>query len=48
MTSNAIQYSETRELPLESVLALYRANGWFEGAGPPLEAHPKYPAVGNR
>ena len=28
MTSNAIRYTETRDLPLESVLALYRATEW--------------------
>ena len=28
MDIDAIQYSETREVPPESVLALYRANGW--------------------
>jgi GNAT superfamily N-acetyltransferase len=28
MTSDAIRFSEDRDLPLEGVLALYRANGW--------------------
>lgn len=28
MNSNPISYSDTRELPIESVLALYRANEW--------------------
>ncbi len=28
MSSNTIQYSETRDLPLASVLSLYRANEW--------------------
>jgi GNAT superfamily N-acetyltransferase len=28
MTSKAIRYSETRDVPLEGVLALYRANEW--------------------
>jgi hypothetical protein len=36
MTSNVIQYSETRELPLESVLALYRANEWSSAEKPEL------------
>lgn len=36
MTSNAIQYSETRDLPLESVLALYRAHGWSSADKPEL------------
>lgn len=36
MTSNAIQYSETRDLPLESVLALYRANEWSSAEKPEL------------
>jgi GNAT superfamily N-acetyltransferase len=34
MTSNAIKYSETRDLPLEGVLALYRANGWSSADKP--------------
>ena len=36
MNSNAIQYSETRDLPLESVLALYRANDWSSANKPDL------------
>ena len=36
MSSNAIQYSETRDLPLESVLALYRANDWSSANKPDL------------
>ena len=36
MTSNAIQYRETRELPPESVLALYRANEWSSAEKPEL------------
>lgn len=34
MNSNNIQYSEGRELPLESVLALYRANEWSSAEKP--------------
>ncbi len=34
MTPNAIQYSETRDLPLASVLTLYRANGWSSADKP--------------
>ncbi len=36
MTSNPIQYSDTRHLPLESVLALYRANRWSSAEKPEL------------
>src|SRR5438094_990585 len=36
MTSNDVQYSETRHLPLESVLALYRANCWSSAEKPEL------------
>jgi GNAT superfamily N-acetyltransferase len=36
MNSEAIQYRETRELPLESVLALYRANEWSSAQKPEL------------
>ncbi len=36
MTSNTIRYTETRELPLESVLALYRANAWSAAEKPEL------------
>lgn len=34
MTSQEIRYSETRDLPLEGVLRLYRANGWSSGDKP--------------
>ena len=36
MIPNAIQYSETRDLPIPSVLALYRANGWSSAEKPDL------------
>lgn len=36
MTSNAIQYRDTRELPLEGVLALYRASEWSAAEKPEL------------
>ena len=36
MVSNAIQYSETRDLQLESVSALYHANGWSAAEKPEL------------
>jgi GNAT superfamily N-acetyltransferase len=36
MTSNSIQYRETRDVPLESVLALYRANEWSSAQKPDL------------
>src|SRR5207244_11296792 len=36
MTSNTIEYSESRDLPLESVLALYRANEWSSAQKPDL------------
>jgi ribosomal protein S18 acetylase RimI-like enzyme len=36
MTSNAIQYSERRDLPPESVLALYRAHEWSSAEKPEL------------
>ena len=36
MTSNVIQYRETRDVPLESVLALYRANEWSSAEKPEL------------
>ena len=36
MTFNLIQYSETRELPLESILTLYRANDWSSTQQPAL------------
>ena len=34
--SNAIRYSDTRDLPLENVLALYRANAWSAAEKPAL------------
>ena len=36
MNSNGIQFSETRELSIESVLALYRANEWSSAEKPEL------------
>ena len=36
MTVNAIHYSETRDLSLESVLTLYRANEWSSAEKPEL------------
>lgn len=36
MNSESIRYSETRDLPLESVLSLYRANGWSSAEKPDL------------
>lgn len=36
MKSNGIHYGETRELALESVLALYRANEWSSARQPEL------------
>jgi ribosomal protein S18 acetylase RimI-like enzyme len=36
MSANAIHYSETRDLPLESVLTLYRANEWSSAEKPEL------------
>lgn len=36
MKSNSIQYSNTRELTLESILALYRANQWSAAQKPEL------------
>src|SRR4029077_17882964 len=36
MTSDTIRYSESRDLPLESVLALYRANEWSSAHKPDL------------
>ena len=36
MSANSIQYSETRELPIERVVALYRANGWSSAEKPAL------------
>jgi GNAT superfamily N-acetyltransferase len=36
MTSDAIHYSEKRDLPLEGLLALYRANQWSAAEKPEL------------
>src|ERR1700761_7415401 len=36
MTTEAIRYSETRELPLESILILYRAHEWSSAQKPEL------------
>jgi GNAT superfamily N-acetyltransferase len=36
MTSDAIRFSESRDLPIESVLALYRANEWSAAQKPDL------------
>ena len=36
MNSSGILYSDTRELEAESVLALYRANGWSSAKKPDL------------
>lgn len=36
MNSNTIQYSETRELMAENVIALYRANEWSSAEKPDL------------
>src|SRR5580704_19308720 len=36
MNSHDIQYSETREVPVESVLALYRAHEWSSAEKPAL------------
>ena len=36
MSSNDIRYSDTRELALESVVALYRANEWSSAQKPEL------------
>src|SRR5437016_13202695 len=36
MTSNTIEYTEKRNLPLDGVLALYRANGWSAAEKPDL------------
>ena len=36
MTCDSVQYSETRNPPLESVLALYRANHWSAADKPEL------------
>jgi ribosomal protein S18 acetylase RimI-like enzyme len=36
MTSDAIQYRETRDLPLERILTLYRAHEWSSARKPEL------------
>jgi GNAT superfamily N-acetyltransferase len=36
MTSNVIRYSDTRDLPLENIVALYRANEWSSAQKPEL------------
>jgi GNAT superfamily N-acetyltransferase len=36
MSSNGIRYSDTREVVLESILALYRANEWSSAQKPAL------------
>jgi GNAT superfamily N-acetyltransferase len=36
MTTDEIRYSETRDLPIASVLALYRANEWSSAQKPAL------------
>src|SRR5260221_13727269 len=36
MTSNPIRYAETRDLPFDGVLALYRANEWSSAQKPEL------------
>lgn len=36
--SNSIEYSDTRDIPIESVLGLYRANNW-SAADRPEELH---------
>jgi ribosomal protein S18 acetylase RimI-like enzyme len=36
MTSETIRYSESRDVPLENVLALYRANEWSSAQKPEL------------
>src|SRR5258707_5689523 len=36
MTSDTIRYSESRDVPLENVLALYRANEWSSAQKPDL------------
>jgi GNAT superfamily N-acetyltransferase len=39
MASRSIKYSETRDLPPKSVLALYRDNGWTAAEKPALLHH---------
>src|SRR5687768_4869860 len=36
MISDVIRFSDTRDLPLESILALYRANEWSSAQKPDL------------
>ena len=36
MSSSGIHYSDTRDVALESILALYRANGWSSAQKPEL------------
>jgi GNAT superfamily N-acetyltransferase len=36
MTADPFRYSESRDLPLEGVLTLYRANGWSSAEKPEL------------
>lgn len=36
MASDSIRYSETRDIPLASILFLYRANGWSSAEKPEL------------
>jgi GNAT superfamily N-acetyltransferase len=36
LNANAIRYSESRDVPLESVLGLYRANDWSSAQRPEL------------
>jgi ribosomal protein S18 acetylase RimI-like enzyme len=36
MTSEMIRYSDTRDIPLDSILAIYRANGWSSSEKPEL------------
>jgi GNAT superfamily N-acetyltransferase len=36
MTSNVIQYSDARNLPIDDVVALYRANEWSSAKKPEL------------
>src|SRR5436309_15336927 len=36
MPSSPVKYSETRDLPIESVLALYQANDWSSAEKPDL------------
>jgi GNAT superfamily N-acetyltransferase len=36
VTSNSIRYSESRDLPLETVLPLYRANEWSSAEKPQI------------